>query len=206
MDGIPIPTLTANDSHNTRFIFKCYGRLVHKLIAGWDDCECVYVFEVLQSITFCLIECSFHKILIIIVMIGITHMEQRINTVLVSALGARQPIEYFIRCFYRNVFIDSIERTERLKERVFWLSLILKPYSLENCAKLLVIIFGPLISIAPTPGTLPYIGWWDLTDTFFIHNGLEELGFAIHLLYKHHSIKSTWNKRSIFLFINIYKL
>jgi len=124
-------------------------------------------------------------------------MEQHITTLLNSALGARQSLEYYVRSFYRMVCIDPIDRSDRFKDRVFWLTRILKPHSLTNRAKLLVIIFGPLISIAPTPGTIPYIGWWDMTDTFFIQNGLEELGFAIHLLYRHHVKDSIWNQQSI---------
>jgi hypothetical protein len=31
-------------------VFQCYGYLINKLIAGWDDSECDYVFEVFEGI------------------------------------------------------------------------------------------------------------------------------------------------------------
>jgi hypothetical protein len=135
---------------------------------------------------------------------GVTHIEQLIKKVMANALGARQTIEYYIRCFYRQIFIDPIDRSVCFKDRLFWLTRILKPYGLTERAKLLVIIFGPLISLTPSPGSLPYIGWWDLTDTFFIQSGLEELGFAIHLLYTHHKEDDIWNKQSLLSINRIY--
>ena len=47
----------------------------------------------------------------------------------------------------------------------------------------MTIIYGPLISTSPTHLTTPYIGWWDLTDTFFVENGLSELGLTLYVLY-----------------------
>jgi hypothetical protein len=61
LDGIPTLIsdqnntelrFSSNDILNMRFVFQCYGQLVHKLIAGWDDSECKFVFKVIQSINF----------------------------------------------------------------------------------------------------------------------------------------------------------
>lgn len=49
LDDIPLPSLTASDNHTMRFIFQCYGRLIHRFVAGWDDSELKHVFRALQS-------------------------------------------------------------------------------------------------------------------------------------------------------------
>jgi len=40
-------------------------------------------------------------------------------------------------------------------------------------------------SVSPVHECYPRVMWWDLTDTFFLPTGLEDLGFVIHLLHKH---------------------
>ncbi|CAG2102562.1 unnamed protein product [Medioppia subpectinata] len=175
------PTVSINPLENQkmRLLFECYGQLIHKVIAGWDDSEVKYVFKTMQTIA---------------------HMEQRIQTIAKSPLGARQPIEYFVRCFYRYVCVDPSQKNNKnntINESLFWLNRILKPHSLAVRAKLLLIMFGPLISVSPVHTTVPYIGWWDLTDTFFINAGLEELGFALYMLFR--QTKTAEDKNSISL-------
>ena len=130
---------------------------------------------------------------------AVTHIEQRIQILTKCPLGARQPVEYFVRCFCRFVCIDPSQKdnkSQTIPEALFWLNRILKPHSLQMRAKLLLIIYGPLISVSPASTSIPYIGWWDLTDTFFINEGLEELGFALYMLYG--QTKSPEDKSSMY--------
>ncbi|CAG2177987.1 unnamed protein product, partial [Oppiella nova] len=88
-------------------------------------------------------------------------------------------------------------KSQTIPEALFWLNRILKPHSLQMRAKLLLITYGPLISVSPASTSIPYIGWWDLTDTFFINQGLEELGFALYMLYG--QTKSPEDKSNVIL-------
>ena len=49
IDGIPKPSSIASDNHSMRFTFQCYGRLIHRFVAGWDDSELKSVFKTIQS-------------------------------------------------------------------------------------------------------------------------------------------------------------
>ena len=128
-------------------------------------------------------------------------MEESIKVVAKNPYGARNSYEYYIRSCYRMVCIDpnrpNVRSDETIKnsddDRVFWMNAIMRKHSLSLRARLFLIIFGPLISQSPIPSTIAYIGYWDLTDTYFIHSGLEELGDAIRVLY---SQSNTLEKRN----------
>ena len=117
-------------------------------------------------------------------MLVITKMEDHIKTVASNSMGARTSHEYYIRHFYRMLCADKFTEESKVEnDIVFWLKRIMKGRNLQMRARLLMIIYGPLISMTPQPVNIPYIGYWDLTDTFFIENGLDELGYAMYLLY-----------------------
>ena len=80
---------------------------------------------------------------------------------------------------------------------------MLQKYSLKEVAKILIVTFGPLISINDTFHSLPYIAWWDLTDSTFIENGLEDLGLVLGILYRY-SKESTWDKECNIFSVNLY--
>lgn len=88
---------------------------------------------------------------------------------------------------------DSFKSIHNFKEKLFWLSNTFKKYNVQEIAKIMVVIFGPLVAVYNSRNALPYIAWWDLTDSSFIDNGLEDLGVTIHFLYKHVS-DSIWNQ------------
>ncbi|XP_054169284.1 F-box only protein 47-like [Oppia nitens] len=175
LNGIPNLSINAADNYKMKYVFKCLGQTLHKMIAGWDDSEVKFVYKILQAVT---------------------HMDQRIESLAKSPIGARQPVEYYVRCYYRHVCLIPILRNKKLSywiannsnnisETLFWLNLILKPYSLEMRARLLLIIYGPIIDVGPQQNTIPYIGWWDLTDTFFImKKGIRNLGNILFVLFR----------------------
>ena len=49
LEGIPRPSLMPTPCHLMRFTFRCYGKLIRRLIAGWDYSELITVFKVVQS-------------------------------------------------------------------------------------------------------------------------------------------------------------
>lgn len=85
--------------------------------------------------------------------------------------------EYAIRVFYRHVCLDLYETAE---DKAFWLNLITEEYNLFQKAKLLIILYGPLL---PGQHGIPYIGWWELIDTYFPYENLKDLGIALMLLH-----------------------
>lgn len=56
--------------------------------------------------------------------------------------GGHQKLEFEIRCFYRRVFLDQCSS---LHDRAFWLTRILKPWPLVYQARLLFLLYGPLL-------------------------------------------------------------
>ncbi|CAG2183109.1 unnamed protein product, partial [Oppiella nova] len=108
MDAFPTVSLNPLENQRMRVVFECFGQLIHKVIAGWDDSEVKYVYRVLHTVT---------------------HIEQRIQILTKCPLGARQPVEYFVRCFYRFVCIDPSQKdnkSQTIPEALFWLNRILK--------------------------------------------------------------------------------
>lgn len=135
--------------------------------------------------------------------LGITVMNKYLKDLQGINVGSKSCLEYFVRMYYRSIFIDP----NGLHDRFFWISLILHNFSNnKQRAQLFINIFGPLVSVNPSVGK-PHVGWWDFTDSIFINAGLEEMGFALQILY-HHSccinsssqtleLTKLWNKTSI---------
>ena len=57
--------------------------------------------------------------------------------------GSHQRLEFEIRCFFRRVFLDHCSS---LQDRAFWLTRILKPWPLVYQARLLFLLYGPVLS------------------------------------------------------------
>lgn len=74
-----------------------------------------------------------------------------------------------------------------------WLIKTLNVYSVQEISKLLIVIFGPLVTINNSSYSLPYLAWWDLTDSNFMEKGLENLGLTFHYIYKN-SDEFLWSK------------
>lgn len=80
-----------------------------------------------------------------------------------------------------------------LKEKLFWLIQELNGYSQDKIAKILIVIFGPFISVDNAVISLPFVAWWDLTDTNFIKSGFEDLGIVLNIYFEYGS-ESTWSQ------------
>lgn len=131
-------------------------------------------------------------------------IDAHIDRFLKSSLGSKQKQELLIRHFFRMICSTSIDLDDTLKEKIFWLTKTLKSYNPTEVAKLLLVTFGPLISINNSFHSLPYIAWWDLTDSHFVENGLGDLGLTFSILYRNYT-ESIWNKecKKTFSCINI---
>lgn len=107
---------------NKCMAMTCFGKFFHTVIAGWDDCECVRAYDAVCNHT-CLLK--------------------NVKLVMGSKSGSHQRLEFEIRCFYRRVFLDH---SASLQDRAFWLTRILKPWPLVYQARLLFLLYGPVMS------------------------------------------------------------
>ncbi|XP_022258368.1 F-box only protein 47-like, partial [Limulus polyphemus] len=98
---------------------RCCGRLIHTVIAGWDESECHVVYSFLQSFR---------------------QMTKHVQSVLRASPGSVPVEEQFIRQYYRSIYLD-FSLTPR--DKAFWLTRILKPWPLVHQAKLLCLLYGP---------------------------------------------------------------
>ena len=187
--GFPTANNMFENGSNTRFILKCLGFFFHKVIAGWDENECIVVFNLLEKLF---------------------DMDTIMYNIFESPFGSKIALEYFVRSYYRLMCLDHCLS---FGDRVFWLSLILRKHCHKNCtqrelnqselqSKLLIILYGPLLVDTYNSNKLPSIAWWDLTDTFFIDDGLRELGFSVHLLHRHLDSNRKWSNEEIILLVN----
>lgn len=101
-----------------------------------------------------------------------------------SSLGSKQKQELLIRFFYRMICNSTVEESvDNLKEKLEYLSVDLKDFTLEQIAKVIIVIFGPIVSTNSSIYSLPFIAWWDLTDTNFVKVGFEDLGLVLSIFY-----------------------
>ncbi|XP_015786395.1 F-box only protein 47-like [Tetranychus urticae] len=148
--GLPNHKTTKQKNYNASFVLKCFGTFLHTIIIGWEENECIKVFQFLET-TF--------------------ELEQVVSDVIDSMPGESNGCEYFVRCFYRYICLDRLRRPE---DKRFWISMIISKYT-NDCksgsdafsimARLLIIFFGPLV-LDEELGT-PMIAWTELTFRFF---------------------------------------
>ncbi|XP_020496757.3 F-box only protein 47 [Labrus bergylta] len=131
--------------------FSCYGVFLQTLIAGWDELECHRVFNFLCE----------H-----------TNLLQKMEAVIIGKPGVRWYQELQLRLFCRQVLLDPWLNQPECQ---FWLMQLLKPWPLVCQARLLFILYGPLL----TEGTL---GWQDMVERGLPHNDLWDLARAFLLL------------------------
>ncbi|XP_070832661.1 F-box only protein 47-like [Chaetodon trifascialis] len=134
--------------------FSSLGAFLQILIAGWDELECHRVFNFLCDIT---------------------NPLQKIEAVVTGKPGVRWDQELQLRLFCRQVLLDPWPNHP---ESRFWLTLLLKPWPLVCQARLLLILYGPLLE----EGTL---GWQDLVVRGLPHSALWDLARALLLLFDH---------------------
>ncbi|KAF7488220.1 F-box only protein 47 [Sarcoptes scabiei] len=171
--GIPsIKSLSVYNFPCFKLIIKFYGAILNIFINGWGDFECNNVFQTLKDIA---------------------QIDLQIQKFLNSSLGSKQKHELLIRMFFRMICSYQNENIENFKEKMDWLIKTLNVYSVQEISKLLIVIFGPLVTINNSSYSLPYLAWWDLTDSNFMEKGLENLGLTFHYIYKN-SDEFLWSK------------
>ncbi|XP_071386507.1 F-box only protein 47-like [Centroberyx affinis] len=132
--------------------FSSYGVFLQTLIAGWDELECHRVFNFL---------CDF------------TNLPHKIELVVTGKPGGSCYQELQLRLFCRQVLLDQWPSRQ---DSVFWLTRILKPWPMVSQARLLFILYGPLLP----DGTL---GWQELVRRELPHSALWDLVRAVLLLH-----------------------
>ncbi|KAG1675913.1 F-box only protein 47 [Nymphon striatum] len=129
---VNISVLELNDPANNQsstpleksLILACCGEFFQILVAGWHESECAKVFENVEQ--FCSIK-------------------RDTLTVLDSSYGKDFLLENVVRKFYRLVVLDTYE--DQPNSRAFWLTNLLKPFTIFQQAKLLLILYGPIFKV-----------------------------------------------------------
>ncbi|XP_010878499.2 F-box only protein 47 [Esox lucius] len=138
--------------------FSSYGAFLQTLIAGWDELECHRVFVFL---------CDF------------TNLPQKIKSVVTGKPGVCQRLELQIRGFCRQVLLEPWSSH---RDTLFWLTRILQPWPMVSQARLLFILYGPLLP----DGSL---GWQELLGAGVPQCSLWDLAKALILL--HSNLEAT---------------
>lgn len=118
-------------------------------------------------------------------------IDESMEKFLVSSLGTKHSHELYVRFFFRMICYSN--DSFNFKEKLQWLTSSMKNQSQEKISRQLILIFGPLIANYNTINSWPYLAWWDLTDSSFVENGLEDLGVTFHCLYTYH-YDYNWSK------------
>ncbi|XP_062311954.1 F-box only protein 47-like isoform X2 [Osmerus eperlanus] len=145
--------------------FSSYGVFLQTLIAGWDELECHRVFNFL---------CDF------------TNLPRKIQSVVTGKPGACQFLELQIRLFCRQVLLDPWQHR---RDTLFWLTRILKPWPMVSQARLLFILYGPLLSDS-------CLGWQEMRGPDVAHCALWDLAKAVVLLHSDREAKD-WTTDTI---------
>ncbi|KAM4609414.1 F-box only protein 47-like [Polymixia lowei] len=142
--------------------FSSYGIFLQTLIAGWDEPECHRVFNFLCDVT---------------------DLPRKIQIVVEgepgACLSASPYLELQIRLFCRQVLLDPWPKRE---DSLFWLTRILKPWPMVIQARLLFILYGPLLPDS-------FLGWQEVVGSGLSHNALWDLAKALLLLYSDLEVK-----------------
>ena len=83
------------------------------------------------------------------------------------------------------IFAHPHDSLNNLKEKIGWLMKTVNVYTLSEMARLFIVIFGPLVTVNNNFHnlSLPYIAWWDLTESNFTERSFEDLGLTLYFLY-----------------------
>ncbi|XP_074655507.1 F-box only protein 47-like [Tubulanus polymorphus] len=139
------------------FSLVYFGKLLNTIIAGWDDAECNRTLITLSNSPF-------------------SNMWKCLQLIVNSKPGTHSELESHVRYFFRRVFLDP---ANKLEERGLWLRKILEGWPMVHQARILYILYGPLV------GGL--IQWNDLSENTIANRNqlfvyFSELGSALQLL------------------------
>ncbi|XP_053383870.1 F-box only protein 47-like [Mercenaria mercenaria] len=152
---------------NKCMAMTCFGKFLHTVIAGWDDCECIRAYDAICN----------HSCLL-----------KNVKLVMTSKSGGHQRLEFEIRCFFRRVFLDHCSS---LQDRAFWLTRILKPWPLVYQARLLFLLYGPVLS--------DEILWYELSENTpaTAAQSTQHIGELANALQILHHYKEEWSEDDI---------
>ncbi|KAM3860433.1 F-box only protein 47-like [Diretmus argenteus] len=140
--------------------FYSYGVFLKTMISGWDEVEWHRVFNFL---------CSF------------TNLLPKIKMAVTGKPGVRWYLELQLRLFCRQVLLDLWS----CKDTLFWLTRILKPWPVVLQARLLFILYGPLLP----DSTLAWQGMVEREMREMSTSALWNLTRVIVLLYSNLDLK-----------------
>ncbi|KAM3842937.1 F-box only protein 47-like [Diretmus argenteus] len=141
--------------------FYGYGVFLKTMISGWGEVEWHSVFNFL---------CSF------------TNLLPKIKMAVTGTPGVSWLLELQLRLFCRQVLLDWWPG----KDTLFWLTRILKPWPMVLQARLLFILYGPLL---PPDSTL---AWQGIVEREMSHSALWHMARVIVLLYSNLDHLTDW--------------
>ncbi|KAL3841950.1 hypothetical protein ACJMK2_020027 [Sinanodonta woodiana] len=155
------------DNSSRCIAMKCFGKLMHTVLAGWDDSECQRAYDAICQHT-CILK--------------------TLKNIVGSKPGTNVKLEHKERLFLRRVFLDSCPS---LQDRSFWLSRILKSWPLVHQARLLFLLYGPVLN--------DEVLWYELCENTPSSStqSEEHFGELANALKNLHSYKQEWTEDDI---------
>ncbi|KAM3843133.1 F-box only protein 47-like [Diretmus argenteus] len=146
--------------------FYGYGVFLKTMISGWGEVEWHRVFNFL---------CSF------------TNLLPKIKMAVTGTPGVSCSLELQLRLFCRQVLLDPLDWLDPWpgKDTLFWLTRILKPWPMVLQARLLFILYGPLMP----DGTL---AWQGIVEREMSQGALWQMARVIVLLYSNLDHLTDW--------------
>ncbi|KAM3836040.1 F-box only protein 47-like [Diretmus argenteus] len=140
--------------------FYGYGVFLKTMISGWGEVEWHRVFNFL---------CSF------------TNLLPKIKMAVTGTPGVSCSLELQLRLFCRQVLLDPWSS----KDTLFWLTKILKPWPMVLQARLLFILYGPLLPDST-------LAWQGMEEREMSHSALGHMAGVIVLLYSNLDHLTDW--------------
>ncbi|KAM3838117.1 F-box only protein 47-like [Diretmus argenteus] len=146
--------------------FYGYGVFLKTMISGWGEVEWHRVFNFL---------CSF------------TNLLPKIKMAVTGTPGVSCSLELQLRLFCRQVLLDPLDLLDRWpgKGTLFWLTRILKPWPMVLQARLLFILYGPLMPDRT-------LAWQGIVEREMSHSALWHMASVIVLLYSNLDHLTDW--------------
>lgn len=149
--------------------YRCYGNMLHALIAGWENDEKCRAYLAVK---------------------GASRVDERLDEALKRGPGSKPWYEKYVRVFYREIFLDKADDGAELG---FWLCQMLSPLPLVYQARMLYILYGPEDS------NEELIYWYKMTTcpTFFGVNDKDLEGIAKALTNLYNNNEKEWSRDNL---------
>lgn len=180
---VKLRTIYAKDKNEFKNFVKLIGNIFGKVISGWKFKEVLILIDEME--------------------LYFDH-RQLITNFLVNEFGTIRSDEQYLRYFYRKILFESFEdNVSRGKWLIYFLNYHTSITSNDNKkttfqARLVLLLFSPIFQ--EENSDIIYIDWFSYSNTIFIKEGLEYLGFALKLL---NSLRSDSKPNIIIMFRTI---